>query len=869
MTAFLSHSSSTSISAIYEQSIAAVFESCVFQFGDHPAIQDHQTTLTYNQLNSVANRIARELLAHDPGTGKPVGLFFRNKPFFLAALVGVLKTGNIVLPIDPDFPESHNHFTAQDSQASIFLTDNDLIGQAVSLYPDGACLNIQEISPTRSNENVNYLIPPDANAVLLYTSGSTGKPKGVIHSQSSLLHNAARQLELIPLGSADRLSMLYSTSVMGTARDYMNALTTGASLHPFDLRVQGMGSFLEWIAREELTVLHTVPSVFRQLGVSDPRPEQLQSVQLVILGGESVVKSDVDIFKKYFPNGCRLFTGLGSTETGTIRQNILNKTSVVAEGSVPLGFPLKDVEIILQGEDGEPALPGKIGEIVVQSQYLAVGYWQRPELNQAVFLPDPQGTDKRLFHTGDLGRLQPDGCLVHCGRKDFQVKIRGYRIELQEIEAALLSSGLLESAVVVGIEIKKGDYRLVAYIIPRLETADLVGSLRKFLASQLPSYMTPSLFVTLTELPRTPNGKIDRKALPKPTLIPESSFSPDGEISLEKELATLWEEILSVRLTGLDDDFLSLGGDSLHATNLLTEIEKRFCVRLPLAILLEFNTVRKLAALIAGDSTAPNKSLVAVRPQGSKKPLFFIPGGFGDCFYFRNLAKYVQSDRPIYGLQTRSTESDRSFEMGMDYIASAYLAEILELQPEGPYYLAGHSFGGYIAMEVARLLLEQGLQVAFLGLCDTYPPGPRRQASLPNRVLIHLQNLRGLGPRQVFGYFRDRSINGILKLSRLVPVRFFLGHIGFRPKNALVAARISRYNFSPPPYPGNAFLFKVGQRPWYVRWDPMENWQKYIQGKLEIREIPGKHGSMMFEPYVQDLARHLNDCLQLVEAGQQ
>ena len=214
-------------------------------------------------------------------------------------------------------------------------------------------------------------------------------------------------------------------------------------------------------------------------------------------------------------------------------------------------------------------------------------------------------------------------------------------------------------------------------------------------------------------------------------MFPNRPIAPDGEISLEKELTTLWEEILSVKLTGLDDDFISLGGDSLHATNLLTEIEKRFFVRLPLAILLEYNTVRKLAALITGDSPVLNKSLMAVRPQGSKKPLFFIPGGYGDCFYIRNLAKYVQSDRPIYGLQARSTESGRFYDLGMEYIASAYLAEILQLQPEGPYYLAGHSFGGYIAMEVARHLLDQGLQVAFLGLCDTYPPGPRRQASLP------------------------------------------------------------------------------------------------------------------------------------------
>jgi thioesterase domain-containing protein/acyl carrier protein len=350
--------------------------------------------------------------------------------------------------------------------------------------------------------------------------------------------------------------------------------------------------------------------------------------------------------------------------------------------------------------------------------------------------------------------------------------------------------------------------------------------------------------------------------------VPESSVAPDGEISLEKELAMLWEEILSVRLTGLDDDFFSLGGDSLHATNLLTEIEKRFCVRLPLAILLEYNTVRKLAALIAGDSTASNKSLVAIRPQGSKKPLFIIPGENGDIFYFRYLTKYVELDRPLYGLQAHINQSGRFYEMEMEHIASSYLAEILQLQHEGPYFLAGHSFGGYIAMEMARALQAQGHKVAFFGLWDTFPPGPRRQASLTDRVLIHLQNLRGLGPRQVLSYLRDSCILGLLNLSGLGPVRSFLKWIGFRPKKAMVAARISRFGYNPAPYQGNAFLFKVGQRPWYVRWDPMENWHKYIQGKLEIREIPGKHGNLLFEPYVQDLARHLNDCLQLVETGQ-
>ena len=171
-------------------------------------------------------------------------------------------------------------------------------------------------------------------------------------------------------------------------------------------------------------------------------------------------------------------------------------------------------------------------------------------------------------------------------------------------------------------------------------------------------------------------------------------------------------------------------------------------------------------------------------------------------------------------------------------------------------------------MEMARQLLEQGRKVAFLGLWDTYPPGPGRQANLPDRIMIHLDNLRGLGPRRVFGYFKDRLITLLIRATHLAPVRSFLKWIHYSPKTAFVAARISRYGFQPDPYPGDVFLFEVRERPWYVRWDPMENWHKYVQGRVEVRETSGEHANILFEPYVQDLAQKLNDCLQQVDARQ-
>jgi thioesterase domain-containing protein/acyl carrier protein len=595
----------------------------------------------------------------------------------------------------------------------------------------------------------------------------------------------------------------------------------------------------------------------------------LQRLRLMVVGSEPFLKSDFDIYRSHFPDDCHLLAGLGASETGEIRLNRLDKTAQIETGTVPIGYPIRDMEILLQDEAGNPVASGEIGEIVVRSPYIASGYWKRPELNRQVFLPDPEGGDKRLFRTGDLGRFLPDGCLVHCGRSDFQVKIRGYRIELEEIESAVMATGLVKDIVVVSHASPDGNNRLVAYVVPMLNTGDLPNALRLALSDHLAAHMIPGLFMVVNALPHTPNGKVDRQALPAPAFATHPAITPIGNIPVETELAYIWGDILSINPPpGPDIDFFSLGGDSLHAARLFIEIEKRFGLRFPLAVLLENNTINKLAALIIHNYATQRKSLVVIRSKGTSEPLFIMPGGYGDVLYLRHLAKYVEEDRPIYGLQAASDINGRYDGINIEEVASVYLTEILRVQPGGSYYLAGHSFGGYIAMEMARQLLEQGRKVAFLGLWDTYPPGPRRQASLPDRILIHLSNLRRLGPRKALGYFRERWNSLVLQAAHLAPVRSFLKWINYKPKKAIIAARISRYGFHPDPFPGNLFLFKVRQRPWYVRWDPMENWHKYVQGDLVIREVQGRHGNILFEPYVQDLARQLNNCLRTGKAGQ-
>ncbi len=398
---------------------------------------------------------------------------------------------------------------------------------------------------------------------------------------------------------------------------------------------------------------------------------------------------------------------------------------------------------------------------------------------------------------------------------------------------------------------------------------ELLRGLRDF----LPEAMIPTTFRFYDQLPKTVSGKINRRALPEVERgLPEGRSTgtqnhPSGiETSTVESLTKIWNEILGLENIDPSADFFALGGHSLLAAQLLARIQRQFGQSLPLSILLEFNTINKLAQLITANSSQKNKSLVTIRSEGRKKPIYLLPGGDGDVLYFRNLEKHLKPDRPLYGLQRSLVEKSQISSLKVEDFAAHYLTEILQLQPEGPYLLAGHSFGGYVAMEIARLLQEQGRKVAFLGLLDTHPPGHARKATPLDRIKIQMTNMRGLNARQSFKYIRERLYILLYRASRIPFIQSNVKWIKLAPIDGMGGASIASHNYNPEPYQGDGFLFEVKDRPWYIRWDPMENWQKYIRGKLEVRQISGTHTDILFEPYVQDLARQIDDCLQFVDA---
>ena len=328
--------------------------------------------------------------------------------------------------------------------------------------------------------------------------------------------------------------------------------------------------------------------------------EEFPKLRVINLAGEPVYRADIELYKKHFSPECLLVNTFGAHEVGPIRLYVIDKETRITGEIAPVGYEFPGKEILLLDDNGQEVGFNQVGEIAVRSRYLSLGFWRRPDLTEAKFLPDPNGGDRRIYLTGDLGRMLPDGCLEHLGRKDFQVKIRGLRVEVAEVEGALRSMGAIREAVVIAREDKPGDKCLVAYVVPARDVASSISEVRSFVEQKLPPFMVPSRFVILDALPLTPNGKVNRKALPDPGNSRPDLDTPfvAPRTAIEKELSKIWAEVLSLEQVGVHDSFFDLGGHSLTATRVVSQVIKQFQTEVPLQFLFQSPTIAEMAAVI-------------------------------------------------------------------------------------------------------------------------------------------------------------------------------------------------------------------------------------------------------------------------------
>ncbi len=579
-----------------EQSIPERFEKIVRKYSDQLAIKSDDQSLTYDELNRVANRIAHAILSKQGKQDELVALLLGKGVALTAAIFGVLKTGKIYVLLNPAFPPARVSSILKNSRAGLLVTDSDHLSSATEFARERLQLiNVAELDSRLPTGNPAISISPDALTWITYTSGSSGEPKGVVQNHRNVLHLIRTQTNDLHICSQDRLAML-----MSAAGDMFLALLNGAAIFPPNTKENRSGDHSNWLFQEEITVYSSVPSVFRNFVNGLRGDETFPKLRLIRLTGEAVYRTDVEIYRKHFSRNCILVNRLSSTEAPAFRQYFIDDMTTITDNVVPVGYAVDGNDVFLIGHDGEEAGINEVGEIAVKSRHLSPGYWRNPELTQAKFSPVPGEEEKRIFKTGDLGRMSPDGCLVYLGRKDFQVKIRGHRVELAEIERALLGLRQFREVVVVSLEDRPGEQRLVAYLVPDSQTAVTASALRALLSEKLPDYMIPSSFVVLDAMPLTPTGKVDRKALPAPSRArPELNTSFVAPRTLfEKELAQVWAEILTLDLVGIHDNFFDLGGHSLEATRVVSRVIKTFQVDVPLPALFAAPTVAEMAAMI-------------------------------------------------------------------------------------------------------------------------------------------------------------------------------------------------------------------------------------------------------------------------------
>ena len=583
-----------------ETSVPDRFEEQVRLHGGLIAVKCGDFAITYEELNASANRVAWALLDRLGEGEEPVPLLFGNDAAMVAAMLGALKAGKAYVPLDPDIPSERTGYVVGDSEARLIVTDGQNIALARQTAPDGArVVNVDDLAASAADGDPRLPIAPDRLALLMYTSGSTGRPKGVMLTHRTALRDGRVPAYHYGLQPGDRCAQTGSLALGGFLRRLYSSLLNGATLCLYDAKKRGLAGLVDWLRAEEITMLGA-RAVFEGLTANLKEGEILPSVRHISFGGDVVYRHHVLQARRFTRPECVIQSNLGSTEAGSIARYTVPRDMELRELVMPVGRPLPGMEVLILDEERHPVRDGQVGEIYVRSRYLSRGYWRRPDLTGRAFFPDPDGGDRRIYRTGDLGMFGLDGLLRHRGRADFQLKIRGYTIQAGDVEAAMRELEDVTEAAVTGQERTGGMKRLVAHLTSPPGMRPTVTSLRQALARALPDYMVPAAFVFLDEMPKTPLGKIDRRALPPPGTARPELANPfvAPRTPIEEALAAAWRDVLELDEVGVNDSFLDLGGNSLLAARVINRIRNEFVAEVEVSSMFAKPTVAAQAVAV-------------------------------------------------------------------------------------------------------------------------------------------------------------------------------------------------------------------------------------------------------------------------------
>jgi amino acid adenylation domain-containing protein len=829
--------------------------------------------LSYRELNAQANRLAHHLIDLGVGPDILVGLCLERSAELVVALLAILKAGGAYLPLDPRYPRDRLAYLLDDSGATVLLTQSRLEPALptfqvplVRLDTDGPAIRQRPDHDPRTGVTRNHL------AYVMYTSGTTGQPKGACIEHRG--PTALMEWSGATFTDDDLAAVLFSTSICFdiSVFEVFGPLCRGGGV----VLVENLLQLADGPLAEPVTYINTVPSALATLLHVGRVPA---SAKVIALAGEPLTRGLADRCYR-LPSVRAVYNLYGPTEDTVYSTYALVERS--AEVAPPIGRPITNTFAYVLDGSMQPVPLGVPGELYLGGAGQARGYLNRPALTAERFVPNPFGGQaSRLYRTGDRVRWRTDGMLEYLGRVDRQLKMRGFRIEPGEVEATLAGHPAVSEAVVVSHEGRDGDHRLVGYVVPpRQAPAPRAEELREYLNGRLPQHMVPSTWVVLDRLPLTAHGKLDRSALP----APEASRPEDGPSYVaprgptEEVLAGIWQEVLELEKVGVDDDFFALGGHSLLAIRLLAIIERELGQKISVATLFERPTVAGLADRFRSGARRPARPHVECFHRGTNGPTFvFLPSLFGHCSEGRRLSLRLPPEIPYYGLSVRGDEPYWQGCESLADIARGFIKALVATVPRGPYVLAGYSFGGRLAFEMARRMQAQGLDIGHLIIIDTgIHPGPR---SLYDQALRDvpsiLANLPGLAIEECL-----RSPNGAsrriyqkvkLRLSMILSKQNSENAVDIIPdkygidnpdlpelyQQRLEASVRAFQDYQPGAYRGDALVIRCKDRPLFHTAAPDLGWGRWIDGRINVVTVPGHHESLFNDAGVDTIAREV------------
>jgi amino acid adenylation domain-containing protein len=840
---------------------------------DAVAVVQGDRRLTYRALNESAGRLAAHLQEHRIEPDTRVGVCVERSLEMVVAVLGILKAGAAYVPLDPAYPPARLAFMVDDADIGVLVTQTHLLSRLPPTKSVAICVDRLGSASALGGTGTtgSALVGPDNLAYVIYTSGSTGLPKGVMIEHRGVVNHIAALLRDYGIGPDDTVIQLASLSFHPSVRDVFGPLCAGARLVLLDeAATTDPVGIVEVMARERVTcALSFVPSLLRAV-LDGPLVSGLPEarLRLILTCGEALHDRDARRAMERF--GCVVANQFGPTESIMACAKHTVGDGDLRGAMVPAGRPEANARLYVVDRFGGLAPIGAPGELLVGGLGVARGYLNGPELTAERFGVDPflNAAGARVHHTRDLVRYREDGCLHFLGRIDDQVKIRGYRVELGEVELALARCDGVNQAVAAVQNLSNGDCRLVAVVTadPGRQAIDM-HAIRSSLERHLPSYMVPAAIGVVEQLPLTPNGKVDRDALTSMNVnwsSGDAGYEPPMP-GLEAVVAEIWAEALGRSRIGRHDNFFDLGGHSLMATRILVEVERRTGRRLRLAAFFgDGVTVGGLARVIEDAAAgAPGdgdeRLLVSIRP-GALPALFCVYPDDASLIAARHLLPGLEPDRAVFGL--RPSLEGRPDEIGeggaeprlfgppssVQELACPLLEQMLRVQPEGPYLIAGYSFAALVAYELAARLSGLGKQVAFLGLVDMTTPRLYSRDVKPRvRHLVRSRN-RKITAMRLLLVGRRRAHGALARVGLSAPPSPNPNWSAYLERARLLGGRYRTDGLDCP----LVVFFTEASRARYGT--ASLGWDKVHPGPIEAVGVSGDHVTLWKEPNVGELA---------------